>query len=108
MEILESHDITTISGLYFIAVAVGASFVTFLFAALCTGKKQTALWCGIVVIIAGIILFTVNPYPTVGKTSYTVEITDNSKYKELVESGYKFSRVYENRNIYIIEGDILE
>lgn len=39
---------------------------------------------------------------------YVIEITDENKYKELVDSGYSLDKLYENRNIYKITGDVLE
>ena len=54
-------------------------------------------------------LFTDELYkvPT-GKCTYVVEITDEAKYKELVEKGYTFERIYENKEIYSITGGELE
>ena len=43
-----------------------------------------------------------------GKCTYVVEITDETKYKELVEKGYTFERLYENKEIYSITGGELE
>lgn len=43
-----------------------------------------------------------------GRYKYTVEITEESKYKELIEKGYEFKRVYDNREIYNISGAPLE
>ena len=55
------------------------------------------------------LLFTNELYrvPT-GKYTYVVEITDETKYKELVEKGYTFKRIYENKEIYSITGGELE
>lgn len=55
------------------------------------------------------LLFTNELYriPT-GEYTYVVEITDETKYKELVEEGYTFKRVYENKEIYSITGGELE
>lgn len=39
---------------------------------------------------------------------YVIEITDENKYKELVDSGYSLDKLYENRDIYVITGDVLE
>ena len=43
-----------------------------------------------------------------GKYTYVVEITDETKYKELVEEGYTFERIYENKEIYSITGGELK
>jgi len=39
---------------------------------------------------------------------YVVEVTDENKYKELIDDGYSLDKLYENRNIYKITGDALE
>ena len=38
---------------------------------------------------------------------YTVEITDSEQYQKLIEDGYTFKRVYDNREIYKIQGPII-
>lgn len=43
-----------------------------------------------------------------GNYKYTVEITEESKYKELVEKEYKFKRLYDGKEIYEISGAPLE
>ena len=48
-----------------------------------------------------------NEYAT-GKYKTIIEITDNSKYQELVDNKYEFTKLYENRNIYEIVGDEVE
>lgn len=63
----------------------------------------------ILCLIAGITLFISFGFPVEsGRYKYTVEITEESKYKELVEEGYEFKRVYDNKEIYNISGAPLE
>jgi len=64
---------------------------------------------GAIFVIAFIctIIGIVNPVPS-GEYKYTVEITEESKYKELIEKEYKFKRLYDGREIYEITGAPLE
>ena len=39
---------------------------------------------------------------------YVVEITDAEKYKELVDDGYTLDKLYDNRDIYMLTGDVIE
>ena len=43
-----------------------------------------------------------------GKYRYTVEIIEESKYKELIDENYEFKRLYDNKEIYEITGAPLE
>lgn len=43
-----------------------------------------------------------------GEYKYIVEITDETKYKELIQKDYTFVRMYDNREIYTIVGDELK
>ena len=64
---------------------------------------------GILCAIAGIALIISFAFPVEsGEYKYTVEITEESKYKELINEGYTFKRVYDNREIYEITGAPLE
>lgn len=40
--------------------------------------------------------------------NYVVEITDAEKYKELVDNGYTLDKLYDNRDIYTMTGDVIE
>jgi len=52
---------------------------------------------------------TVAPKVPTGEHVYTVTITDNTKYKELVDKGYTFSApLYDGIPIYEITGDPLQ
>lgn len=49
------------------------------------------------------------PKVPTGEYKYTVSITDDIKYKELIDKGYKFSApVYDGLSIYEITGDPLQ
>ena len=108
MEILEMHPINEISPIFMLVLIVGVICLPCAIAAFIAEETKAGVAMSILVLMAIIAMFFNPPFPDTGKASYTVEITDTSKYQELIEKGYEFSRVYENRNIYIIKGDELE
>lgn len=63
-----------------------------------------SILCGVAILT---MFFAPWQVPT-GKYSTTIEITDKSKYEELINANYDFTRVYENRDIYVITGDEIE
>ena len=72
--------------------------------------ELTVVSSSIALLMIGVSIFFTNELyrvPT-GKCTYIVEITDEAKYKELVEKGYTFERLYENKEIYSITGGELE
>lgn len=66
----------------------------------------------LIVIVSCFLVIILMPQKTIAVPtsthSYIVEITDETKYKELVDSGYELKQIYDNRNIYSITGDELE
>ena len=67
-----------------------------------------AAGCCVVVIILVVILLTCPMIQEDKETAiYTVEITDSEQYQKLIEDGYTFKRVYDNREIYKIQGPII-
>ncbi len=107
MEILEFHVIETVPWYVYVCL-LGVGFFA-LGGVLCLNDDCPVLgaFLGLGAVIC-IIVLVLNPWvvPT-DQMSYTVEITDSAKYQELIQKGYTFSRVYENREIYIIKGDEL-
>lgn len=73
------------------------------------GKISIALIISIIImIIAGcIMIFMPSEIPS-GQMSYTVEITDPAQYQFLVDKGYSFTHLFENKQIYTIIGDVLQ
>lgn len=108
MEILEMHPINEISPIFMFVLIIGTTCLGCAIAAFMTDEIKAGVAMSILVLMTIIVMFFNPPFPNSGKVSYTVEITDTSKYQELIEKGYEFSRVYENHNIYIIKGDELE
>ena len=107
MEILAASPIMVISILtwiLFLALIVSGAIL-----ALCC-KCDTDIGIiisGILCAIVGVALIISFPVES-GTYKYTVEITEESKYKELIEEGYTLKRVYDNREIYNISGAPLE
>ena len=65
---------------------------------------------GILTVISLLVTLVTAALPVeTGRYTYTVEITDNAKYKELIENDYRFNkRLYDNKEIYEITGAPLE
>lgn len=61
----------------------------------------------IVIIAIAVIIFAPREIPS-NKMSYTIEITDPAQYQILIEKGYSFKRLFENKEIYTIIGDVLQ
>lgn len=109
MEILAVTPIMTISpltGILFLALIVSGV----IFAICCKCDTEIGMIIsGILCVIAGVALIVSFAFPVEsGSYKYTVEITEESKYKELIEEDYEFKRVYDNREIYNISGAPLE
>ncbi len=109
MEILAVSPIMvigTITGILFLVLIVSG----IIFAICCKCDTEVGMIIsGILCAIAGVALIVSFAFPVEsGNYKYTVEITEESKYKELIEEGYEFKRVYDNKEIYNISGAPLE
>ena len=107
MEILEFHVIET-AAWWFYALLLGGTILGITGFAIFDDSGIAAAISWILAVACFITVIAVPSSVPTDKMSYTIEITDSTKYQELVEKGYTFSRVYENREIYIIEGDELK
>ena len=67
----------------------------------------TAIFSIIAIIAIVVIIFAPHEIPS-GKMSYTIEITDSMQYQLLIKKGYTFERLFENKEIYTIIGDVLQ
>ena len=67
----------------------------------------TAIFSIIAIIAIVVIIFAPHEIPS-DKMSYTIEITDPAQYQILIEKGYSFTRLFENKEIYTIIGDVLQ
>ena len=108
MEILATTPITDVTwyGKLIFAVMVIAALLAFF--AIRDHEFGLAAGSCIVVIILVVILLTC-PIIQEDKTTaiYTVEITDQEQYKQLIKDGYTFKRIFDNREIYRIQGPII-
>ena len=108
MEILSVMPITYIAwygGLIFVITVITALLAIF---AACDHERGTAITSFIITVVLFVILVTC-PMTQEDKENaiYTVEITDSEQYQKLIEDGYTFERVYDNREIYNIRGPII-
>lgn len=106
MEILNSQQLTDANltpFLFILAICICmGTFVAFV-----ETDKSLGAWVSVIIIIISIIFLFKLPWTKpIDQWRYTVEITDETKYKELIDNGYKFSSpIYKNREIYYITGD---
>lgn len=111
MEILKTTQITTIGILGALAILGMAISLIFTIVSSAVDEFKTAIVWGIVLIICLIGIFGFPSHtvevPT-GKWAYTIEITDPTKYPELISKGYEFKKVYDSKEIYEITGDELK
>ena len=105
MSILNSELVTQITwyALLLRIFAVCALAIS-LILALIDEYKNAGIAVIIFIILVGVISI-VPTYCSTGQYKYTVEITNDSYYRDLVQSGYSFSRLYPTRNIYEIIGE---
>ena len=106
MTILESTPITEIA--WYTVVLALLSDILLLFSVITFAHNHSTIGC-ILLVIGIIFLITVFILPKIstGKMSYTIEITDPRQYQILIEKGYSFTRLFENKEIYTIIGDVL-
>lgn len=68
---------------------------------------STVIFSIIAIIAIVVIIFAPLEIPS-DKMSYTIEITDPTQYQLLIKKGYTFERLFENKEIYTIIGDVLK
>ena len=112
MEILLDSGIVTKVGGGFILILFLSIIVGMLgFLSVSDGLWKTGAACFLVVVLCIAVMIFVPACSLIVPTDvhrYVVEITDENKYKELIDNGYSLDKLYENRNIYKITGDVLE
>ena len=108
MEILGAVEIMTLSWSF------GIGFILLFIGIICiiiggTIENPILFGIGIILGLACIVIFLFTPGSMpLGKMEYTVEITDAAKYKELVDAGYEFTKLFDTREIYKIVGDVIK
>lgn len=108
MEILEIAQVTKIT--WWLAAAVMALFICGALAIIFASNDApipTIIFTLLALISIVIIVIAPSEVPT-DQMSYTIEITDPAQYQILVEKGYSFKRLFENKEIYKIIGDVLQ
>lgn len=111
MEILNTMQNTDV-GFFGVLVVLGAIISFFVaIVSIIFYEDITALISGIIFFICliGIFGFPSHTIDVPTNTwTYTVEITDPTKYHELIDKGYEFKKVYDSKEIYEITGDELK
>ena len=108
MEILEIAQITKMT--WWCLASIIALFACSILAIMFISDHAylpAAIFAIIALAAIAVIIFTPSTVPT-DKISYTIEITDPTQYQILVEKGYSFKRLFENKEIYTIIGDVLQ
>ena len=108
MEILEIAQVTKMA--WWLIVAIMAFFVCGALAIIAASNDLpilTIIFAIIALAAIAVMIFAPSEVPT-DKMSYTIEITDPAQYQILVEKGYSFKRLFENKEIYTIIGDVLQ
>ena len=108
MEILEIAQVTrTAWWLVASVIALCVCLPLAIIAASNDAHFPAALFAIIALAAIAVIVFAPSEVST-DKMSYTIEITDPAQYQILIEKGYSFKRLFENKEIYTIVGDVLK
>ena len=108
MEILESCIVTNIAWWLPASIAIACICLPLaIIAASNDAHFPAALFAVVALAAIAVIIFAPSEVPT-DKMSYTIEITDPTQYQILIEKGYSFKRLFENKEIYTIIGDVLQ
>lgn len=108
MEILTQEVVTQTAS--YVYMGLLAMITCAVLALIAFANDATKLTIGLFTlgIIIGIVLLCVPGKVPTGQMSYTIEITDPIQYKILIKKGYVFERLFENKEIYTIVGDVLK
>lgn len=108
MEILTQEVVTQPAWYVYVGLlTIITCAVLMLFASINDATKLTIGFFTLAIIIGIVLLCVPGKVPT-GQMSYTIEITDPAQYKILIKKGYIFERLFENKEIYTIVGDVLK
>lgn len=109
--LLNCGNVTTVGGGFVVAVIFIAAGIIIGISCFADDFYKTGTICFIIAalgIAAAIFIPECGTNMPTNVYKYVVEITDENKYKELVDNNYSLDRLYENRDIYEITGDVLE
>ena len=111
MEILLDRGVVTTMGIWTLPLLLVFTVGVAILVAAWDDSHIGGIVFGISAIVFCILIVILVPQKTIAVPtsthSYIVEITDETKYKELIDSGYELEQVYDNRNIYSLRGDEL-
>jgi hypothetical protein len=108
MEILESYVVTNAAWWFCVSLAITCICLSLTIVAIINDAYLPAAIFAIITLAAiAVMIFAPSEVPT-DKMSYTVEITDPAQYQILIEKGYSFKRLFKNKEIYTIIGDVLQ
>ena len=108
MEILEIMQVTKTA--WWLAAAIMAFVVCGALAIIAASNDSiisTIIFALLALTALVVIVIAPSEVPT-DKMSYTIEITDPAQYQILIKKGYSFKRLFENKEIYTIIGDVLK
>ena len=107
MEILESYVVTNLTWWFCVSLAIACICLSVTIVTTINDAYLPAAIFAIITLAAiAVMIFAPSKVPT-DKMSYTIEITDPAQYQILIEKGYSFTRLFENKEIYTIIGDVL-
>ena len=107
MEILTTAAIMKVA--WYVPLIVAVFFISGIMS-IVTASNDTYIAftiCVLLCVASIILIFTLPTEIPNGQMSYTIEITDSAQYQTLVEKGYTFKRLFKNKEIYTIIGDVL-
>ena len=112
MEILLDRGVVTTMGYgAVIAIFTMVFGLIAVIVSVCSNHYELAGFFVMMVILAIVlpIIYPEYTFDVPTKThKYVVEITDAEKYKDLVDNGYTLDKLYDNRDIYMLTGDVIE
>lgn len=109
MEILKSAEVMAPNGIFLLLI-LGIIIGGFITSIGNDSDNIIVLIVGVIIIGSCIIALFLTPLQVVNpdKMKYTVEITNDAMFKSLVSKGYTIEKVFDNKEIYTIVGDILK
>ena len=104
MEILNTAPVTIIAPWTMLCAVIGTICIVLTVSFLTDEKLISAAVTASLALIAMIIIVACPRELPTERQTYVVEITDDSYFSELISHNFTLKRLYDNRNIYEIEG----
>jgi hypothetical protein len=108
MEILAMTEVMKVA--WYVPLIIAVFFISGIMAIIAASNDAyiTLAICALLSIASIILILTLPTEIPNGQMSYTIEITNPEQYQILIEKGYSFKRLFENKEIYTIIGDALQ